>query len=67
MWYVLGEIWLWMILALILGIVIGYLFGQLRRPAGPLDAIEADLAATRAKLRTSEALLDDLHASNSGS
>ena len=57
MWYVLGEIWLWMILALILGIVIGSVLGQLRRSAGPTDTLEADLAAVRAKLRTSEATL----------
>ncbi len=62
MWYVLGEIWLWMILALILGIIIGSLLGQLRRSEGPTDRLEADLAAVRAKLRTSEASLAEVRA-----
>jgi len=48
-WYTVGEIWIWLLLALLLGIVIGWLLHVLlgRRGAARVAELEAELAECR--------------------
>ena len=57
MWYVLGEILILLLIAVAIGLIVGWALGRVRRPAANTDSIEAELAATKARLRDAEAKL----------
>lgn len=60
--YLIGEIWLWLVIAYVIGLVAGWLIWGLRRKGAPsrIDELEGQIAAAKAQALESEAEQSEL-------